>query len=241
MSQVQRRSDVVETYSVLMLQYGIGGVVAVLLGGLMVYYRGMLMYLGILLLLAGLAALGYAIFCYNECRKVPPGTVISCPYCHAKNTYTDTPADDQTCTECHRLMPIVEGRVLRVSQVRCGFCNTLNYYSEKSVGLICESCDREIPIAVAEGQSGSAAAHTYSFKQDTARYDLVLREGNAKSEQLIQHLQHLLALNRNQVKEILGNLPATLLTGIPRMKAEMLQKDLSHMDAVAEFSESRPG
>jgi 4'-phosphopantetheinyl transferase EntD len=42
-------------------------------------------------------------------------------------------------------------------------------------------------------------------------------------------------LNRNQVKQMLDELPVTLLTGIPRMKAEFLQAQLTANDAVAEF------
>ncbi len=238
MSRVERSSDLIEQHGEHVLEFGVGGLVALVLGGLMIYYQGLLLYLGVLLVLGGVAAIGYAGREYSELKKVPVGATISCPYCHAKNIFAAVPEDDETCRECHRLMPIVQGTVLKVAQVRCGFCNTLNYYSEKSVGLICESCDREIPIATT-GEA-CAAAHHYSFKQDDKKYDLVLTASGTKNEQLIQALQHLLALNRNQVKEILQQLPCTLMSGVPRLKAEMIQKDLAKVDAKTETIETKP-
>jgi 4'-phosphopantetheinyl transferase EntD len=44
----------------------------------------------------------------------------------------------------------------------------------------------------------------------------------------------MLALNRNQVKQMLEEVPITLLTGIPRMKAEMLQAQLAAHQAHAQ-------
>lgn len=239
MPHTQRSSDVIEVHGEHALVAAIGGVVALLLGALFIYYKGMLMILGYLLAVGGIGGIAYAIYCYSQIKKVPVSH-ISCPYCHAKNTFVDVPKDDETCTECHRLMPIINGRVLRVSQVRCGFCGTLNYYSEKSVGLICEQCDREIPIAVSDAGGGSDAAHTYSFKQDDKKYELVLIATGHKNEQLISHLQHLLALNRNQVKDMLVNLPCTLLTGVPRLKAEMVQKDIAKFEGACDIREASP-
>jgi hypothetical protein len=45
----------------------------------------------------------------------------------------------------------------------------------------------------------------------------------------------MLALNRNQVKQMLEELPVTLLTGIPRRKAEMLKAQLTIHDGIAEM------
>ena len=56
-----------------------------------------------------------------------------------------------------------------------------------------------------------------------------------KTEEVINTLQHMLALNRNQVKAMLEDLPVTLLTGIPRKKAEMLKAQLATHDAAADF------
>jgi hypothetical protein len=45
----------------------------------------------------------------------------------------------------------------------------------------------------------------------------------------------MLALNRNHVKQMFDELPVTLLTGIPRMKAELLQAQLATHGGFAEF------
>jgi hypothetical protein len=42
-------------------------------------------------------------------------------------------------------------------------------------------------------------------------------------------------LNRNQVKQMLDELPVTVLTGITRKKAEMLKAQLTMHDAGVEF------
>ncbi len=52
---------------------------------------------------------------------------------------------------------------------------------------------------------------------------------------MIQALQHMLALNRNQVKNMLNELPVTVLTGITRKKAEMLKAQLSIYEGEVEF------
>jgi len=235
MDHPKRTSDVVEERGGAAILYGAGGLFALLFGAVLIYYQGSLVYLGWLLALGGVASLVYAVMCYRTIKEVGHA-LITCPYCHAKNEFMDVPEDDETCRECHRLMPIVRGVVLKVSQVRCGFCNALNYYSEKSVGLICEQCDREIPIA--SSGDASAATHKYSFHQDDKRYDIYLTGTGHKDEQLIGHLQKVLALNRNQVKQMIGELPCLLLTGVPKLKAELLQKDLRPFEGTTDIRES---
>lgn len=240
MPQVQRSSDVVETHAEHALAFGIGAVVALALGGLFIYYQGMLTLLGYLLVLGGLAAGGYAVYCALQIRKVTTFKV-ECPMCHATNVFLEQPMSDVSCRDCHRLIPIVDGRVLRVYQVRCGFCNRLNYYSDKSPGLICEECDREIPLATSGAAQPPKAFTTYARHDDDKAYDLVLIAQGHKTEELISCLQHMLALNRNQVKDILTSLPATLMTGIPRKKAEMLAAQISLHEAAAEIVETAQG
>jgi len=233
MSKPTRSSDIIEGHSEKALSYGICGLIAIGLGALMIYYKGMLLYLGMLLVAGGAAAVIYAIYCAMQVRKVPTVT-LACPYCSAKNTLTSQPESDFSCTSCHRLIPVENSRILPVYQVRCGFCNHLNYYSPKSVGLICEECDREIPIAN-EGRTGEKFFAQYTQHDDDKTYELVLVSQGHKNEELIQCLQHMLALNRNQVKDMLNSLPVTLLTGIPRRKAEMLTAQLAIHEGKAEY------
>ncbi len=237
MSSVQRRSDVVEVHGEHLLEFGIGAAVGLLLGGLLTYYGGSLKYLGILILLAGIGAAGYAIYCFVQIKKVPPGYVVACPYCHGKNAYMEQPTRDVSCSHCHRMIAIVGGRLLQVNQVRCGFCNALNYYSEKSVGLLCESCDREIPIAVTSELQATEAAHRFSKQDDDKKYDLVLTATGHKNEQLINYLQHLLALNRNQVKQMIADVPTVVLHNVPHLKADLVMKELAKWEGKAESRE----
>ncbi|HRF60028.1 MAG TPA: hypothetical protein PLH94_08960 [Fimbriimonadaceae bacterium] len=231
---VQRSTDVVEGHSERALTFGLGGLVAAAFGALLIYYQGMLVGLGWVLVLGGVAGIGYGIFCAMQVRNVTT-VKVTCPYCSGINAMTEMPEKDVSCVSCHRMIPIREGRVLPVSQVRCGFCGHLNFYNETSVGLICESCDREIPIATAEGTESKKFFRAYTQQDDERPYELVLVAHGPKTEEVINTLQHMLALNRNQVKDMLNDLPVTLLTGIPKKKAEMLAAQLSVHDALAEY------
>lgn len=233
MADVQRSSDVVEAFSERAILAGIGGLVAVAIGAVLLYYGGMGIGLGVVLAVAGVAGIVYALFEVSKARQVDSYPV-ECPYCEKTNRLTSKPEKDFTCRECHRLVPVQGGRILRVFQVRCGFCNELNWYSEKSEGLLCESCNHEIPIATASG-APSKSISNFAVQEDNQLYELVLLAHDHHTDDLINCLQHMLALNRNQVKDMLTALPATLLTGIPKKKAEMLKAQLSMHHGVAEF------
>lgn len=180
----QRSSDVVEIHSERALSFGLSGLFAVALGALMIYYQGMLLYLGWLLAIGGAAAIVYGIYCATQVRKVT-SYKIACPYCSATNALTEQPQADFACVSCHRMIPVRNGAVLPVFQVRCGFCNHLNYYNETSVGLICESCDREIPISTAEGVETKKFFQAYTHKDDDQTYELVLISYGHKTEEVI--------------------------------------------------------
>ncbi|MFY9234041.1 MAG: hypothetical protein WAO58_06225 [Fimbriimonadaceae bacterium] len=236
MAQPQRSSDIVESHSEHALASSLGGLVALALGFLLWIYRGdgWLSGLALVLMIGGLVAIGYGIYSALQIRKVQSAT-LNCPYCDFTNRFTEAPMGDVSCRGCNRMISIDEGRVLKVMQVRCGYCNELNYYTEKNVALICESCNHEIPIAQADGNMPTKKL-LFASKEDDALYELVLiSHGAHHTENLIAALQQMLALNRNQVKDMLMNLPVTLLTGIPRKKAEMLQAQLSIHEAAAEF------
>lgn len=153
---------------------------------------------------------------------------VECPFCEANNDLTEKPTDDFPCVKCSRMIPIEDGKVMKVSKVQCGYCRALNFYSAKTEVLICEECDHEIPISQdEEGRQTKTIPKAFKITDDDALYSLVLTEPGKNTEDMIATLQQMLALNRNQVKDILEGLPATLLTGINRRKAEMLQAQLS--------------
>jgi hypothetical protein len=232
----QRSSDIVEVHSERALMSGLGGLVALAVAGILFRFRGDGAMIGLIGILGvgGIAAVAYAIYCALQIRKVQSVSVTCC-YCSAQNQLTEQPDRDFTCQHCHRLIPVQDGQVLPVSQVRCGYCNELNYYSAKTDVLLCEQCNREVPIAVDEGRERKTLPKGFAVQDDENLYELVLVAHGHKTEELISTLQHMLALNRNQVKQMLEELPVTLLTGITRRKAEMLQAQLHVSDAAAEF------
>ena len=234
MPTVQRSSDVVEGHSERAVIAGISGIVAFAIGLVLFIFRGdgMLIGLALVLLPAGVAGIVYAIYCLLQVRKVTSYDIV-CPYCNTKVSLLTAPDRDVSCRNCLRMIPIENGKPIRVTQVRCGYCNALNYYSDKTIALLCEECNHEIPIARADGQIGHSR---FATVDDDKTYELKLIAYDHASEELIAALQQSLALNRNQVKQILGELPCTLLTGIPRKKAEMLSAQLQSHGASCQYT-----
>lgn len=205
------------------------GVIVLLFAAVVWYYQksqqGWFTSLGMVLALIGLALIGYGLFKMNKVRQIDCHP-IDCPFCEKTNVLTQKPDHDFRCVHCNRDVPVENGKVLNVYQVRCGFCNTLNYYSDKSTGLICESCDREIPIATDEETHAKKVFEAYTVHDDDQPYDLILLQA-PDNEDMVKTLQQMLALNRNQVKDIIDDLPQTLLTGIPKKKAELLTAQIA--------------
>lgn len=231
----KRRSDVLEAIAERFLGFTVGGGLILAFDALLYRYRGQGYTIGLIwvLFLAGSVSVILGVFAVFQVRKVTNFDV-DCPYCNSRNQLTEQPTEDFTCVHCHRLIPVVNGKVLPVFQVRCGYCNELNYYSDKSEALICENCDREIPISVSTEHARNLP-RGFTVQDDPHMYELVLVAPGPKTEEVISALQHMLALPRAQVKQILSEVPVTLLTGIPRRKAEALQTQLSVHDAVAEY------
>lgn len=234
-----RRSDVVEAIGERATVCFIGGSFFLLLGLLMHLYREFdysqyVVGLRWVLMIGGAILLGFTIFAFFQPKKIS-SFELQCPFCSAANELTAPPDEDFRCTSCHRIIPIQDGEVMEVFQVRCGFCNELNFYSAKNEVLICEKCDREIPLTVEEGKPTRHVPRAYAVTDDERLYELILVGQGNKTEELIEALQHMLALNRNQVKDMLNELPVTILTGITRKKAELLQAQLSLHDGAAEY------
>jgi uncharacterized protein YbaR (Trm112 family) len=237
MPKVERSSDVVEIRSETAITYGVGAIFAIAVGAVLYYYRGqtgMFVPLAEIFLFAGLGLLGYAIYAAFSIKKVTHKFYV-CPYCEANNALTEEPKEDFLCTNCNRLVPVKDGEILPVQQVRCGYCNALNYFSEKTDVLLCESCNREVPIAHEEGHVAKKSLPTgFAVEDDLRPYELILVDPGQHTESLIAALQHMLALNRNQVKLMLNETPVTLLSGVPKKKAEMLRAQLQMHDATAD-------
>ena len=165
---------------------------------------------------------------------------VTCPYCKGKNLLTKSPESEFRCDHCQRMIPAENGLLLQVFEVRCGYCNALNYYNERSTGLICEECNRVIPISVEEAEdTPTKAFEMFTIHDDDQDYNLALIDSGPKTEEMIDCLQHMLALNRNQVKQMFDELPVTLLTGVPKKKAELLSAQISSHGGLAHIEPSK--
>lgn len=237
MSEVDRSSNQKEEYGQKALISIVPGLIGLILGAVFVGYKSMFSGLGWVLILMGLAAIGYGVSQILNMKKIVSFPV-QCPFCKHKNHFTVEPHSDVRCEGCQRSIPIMQGRILLVEQVRCGFCNHLNYYSEKSTGLICEQCNRVVPIAHDGETKASATFEHFTIQDDDRPYDLILSGGSASNEDLVSTLQHMLALNRQQVRQMFDELPVTLLTGVPRKKAELLQAQIEMHHGQSEYKVS---
>lgn len=219
------------------------GLFVTLIASVMLFYQltqvgtsSALLPVSIVLLIIGVGLIGFGIYKASQVKKVAVFK-IDCPFCEKTNELTDEPKSDFRCVHCNREVPIENGVILAVFQVRCGFCDHLNFYSEKSTGLICEECDRAIPIATDEETHAKKIFENYTIHDDDHPYDLIINKA-PNSEDMVKTLQTMLALNRNQVKDIIEDLPQTLLTGIPKKKAELLAAQISMHKGEAEIKMS---
>ena len=236
MPKIQRSSDVIEVHSERAIFYIIGGIIAGAGAFLFLKYQGSgsLNGLAVILAIAAVLLVGFGMYLIYMAGRVTRITV-KCPFCYELNDLVEAPKDeDITCVACNRMIPIKEGNVLEVSQVKCGFCQSLNYYSDKTELLLCENCNHEIPLHQEDGAPKKQLPKGFAVVDDNQSYELVLVDAGAKSEELVSTLQKMLALNRNQVKDILDQCPVTLLQGIPKMKCEMLSAQISNQGAKAE-------
>ncbi|MBA3727083.1 MAG: hypothetical protein H0W86_11725 [Armatimonadetes bacterium] len=240
-----KRSDVIEGQWEKAITWGIFGLLSLLLGLIIFKYGDGWFQFGkfqgldltaISYPFLGLASILilYAIAKAASSRKVTSYTA-TCPYCGHDTMFVEQPMDDFACEDCHRRVPVMDGNVLDVTGIRCGFCGALNFMSDKTKVLICEECDREIPLLDAKTGEMRHAAKGYARVDDDAVYELMLVGVGKDREALINSLQHMLAMTRNQVKDMLDNLPAPMLKGINRRKAEMLTAQIEANEGRAEY------
>lgn len=241
MATPEKRSTVVEVHWEHAITWGVLGIISLLVGLFFVRYGynwlgADLTSFSFPFLAAAPLLIGYAVYRIWASRKEPVYTA-ECPYCNHYIEFTSAPENDFVCDSCNRRVPVQNGKVLEVTGVRCGYCGALNYMSDKTEVLICEQCDREIPLLNPLTGEMRHAPRGFARVDDEGVYELRLVDVGREREQVIATLQHMLALNRNQVKDMIEDLPVTLLTGINRRKAEMLAAQLEASGATPEFSQ----
>ena len=238
MPRAQRRWDLIEIHAERGLTYAFFAICCFAFTAFVFRFKGEGTFVPLAILIAffGLIFLGLGVYKAIEIKRVSRHGVI-CPLCDFENELTEAPKGDFVCTNCQRMVPIVDGLPIEVAQVKCGYCGELNYFSEKTEFLICEVCNHQIPIdtEASRKSTGKKVAESFAVTADDNVYEFILVAHGHKTEELIDVLQHMLALNRNQVKQMLQELPVTLLTGITRRKAEMLQAQLAMHEAATEF------
>ncbi len=240
----EKRSDVVEVHWERAIRWGVLGVVCIL-GGLFFLRYGRdwagidLTSLSWVPIVAGPVMVIYAISEGINSRKVPSYTTM-CSYCGHEMVFTAAPEEDFVCDGCGRRVPVKDGQVLSVTAVRCGYCQALNYMSEKTLVLICEECDREIPLLDPETGETRHVPRGFARVDDESLYELVLVNMGREKEAVMKSLQTMLAINHAQALKLVEELPVSLLSGINRRKAEMLRAQLEANGAVAELKQITP-
>src|SRR5476651_2541183 len=175
MPRVPRASDVIEILAERSLMIGIAGLSSLAIGALLIRYKGQGYLSGLITVLFAVGAIGVCLSTYFafQVRKVTTHD-IKCPFCEDSNVLVDAPGEDFPCVKCNRMIPIIEGKTIPVAQVRCGYCNELNFYSQKTEVLLCEKCNHEIPISVDENGPKKKIPASFVVTDDEALYELQL-------------------------------------------------------------------
>lgn len=232
MPEPLRRSSVVAQDMTQVFFGVVGGIIGIILGLLVFRYVPVVMFLGVVFMLAGAFGFGVAAFKFYHSSQVP-AFGINCPYCAKRQVFTAPPIDDVSCGDCNRLIHLEDGKILPVAEIDCPTCKAVNYYSTKTRRLICESCSKEIRLPDAAVAAGSQAFR--DAMEDTRDYEVVLNEIGNHPEQLLDALQQLLSLTRPQVKKAMETMPTALFSGIKRHRAELICARLVEAGGQAEF------
>ena len=144
MTQPARADDVVEQNTSQAVMAGIGALICLILGAVFIAYGSMAI-LGYVLALIGLGLLGFALYRVAQNKQIPIEKLI-CPYCKFSNSLTGTPEKDIMCRSCTRMIPIENGVILPTYHIPCEHCNKENFFSRRTIKLICEECGKEINL-----------------------------------------------------------------------------------------------
>jgi hypothetical protein len=234
MAQPIRQSDIAEADTERGLYWLGATIIAAIIGFIIHRYGGSVAIVGTIILCISPLGLIMAGVQFYKAKHVP-GAKVKCPFCGEASAFLEVPQQDFTCAFCHRRVAVEDGRILGVIEVRCGACGALQKVSERTEVALCEECNHEIPLASSETGHMRHIPVGLAADDDTRPYNLVLVAPGTNVEQLITELQRILAMNRNQVKEVLQVLPATLLKGIPKRKARLLQEQLRGLGAAADI------
>ncbi|MEI6513406.1 MAG: hypothetical protein WCO51_09045 [bacterium] len=224
----QRRSEVVEQlYAQAITLFVIGLVVLGTGYVLLKYFCDYVSVLAWLLLLGGTGGLLFGAFRCVQSLQVGSYEVI-CPYCWRPQVLTAIPLMDFHCDDCHRIVPVVDGKALEASPIDCSNCGTTNFYTAASTSLICESCSG--PIALPSAIQISPP----KVLDDNTEYEVVLLELGKDPDKVIDALVQLLRMTYEHVVGMLKTFPVSLFQGVNKHRSELLIQYLTELGALVE-------
>ena len=89
--------------------------------------------------------LGFAGYRVIQNKQIPIEK-LACPYCQFSNSLTAKPEKDTMCRSCGRMIPIENGVILPTYHIACEHCQKQNYFSRRTIKLICEECGKEVNL-----------------------------------------------------------------------------------------------
>ena len=144
MDQPTRADDVVEQNTSQAVIAGVVALICLILGGVFISY-GSLAIAGWLLVGIGTALVIFAVVKLVQNKQIPVEK-LGCPYCQFQNTLTSKPEKDIMCRSCGRMVPIENGVILPTYHIKCESCAKENFFSRRTIKLICEECGKEINL-----------------------------------------------------------------------------------------------
>ncbi|MCC6687113.1 MAG: hypothetical protein IT205_09005 [Fimbriimonadaceae bacterium] len=144
MDQPTRADDVVEQNTSQAVIAGVLAALCLILGIVFIAY-GSLSLAGWVLVTIGLALTVFAAFRLIQNKQIPIEK-LGCPYCQFQNTLTAKPEKDIMCRSCGRMIPIENGVILPTYHIKCKECGKDNFFSRRTIKLICEDCGKEVNL-----------------------------------------------------------------------------------------------
>jgi DNA-directed RNA polymerase subunit RPC12/RpoP len=129
-------------------QATIGGIVglifAILAGVVFAYSGGSAPFVWVSAVIAA-GCIGFAIYKFIQLSNIET-TPAPCSYCKRINTLVGGIEKDFVCQHCNRLVPVQDGKIMPVLPIECEHCNAKNFFSMRSIKLICDACGRDIKL-----------------------------------------------------------------------------------------------
>lgn len=184
--------------------------------------------------IAALAAVG--LFIFGALRMVQarqmPSLTVTCPYCEKPIQFLSMPTTDFDCEQCHRHVYYENGVMAPIMTITCAFCRTLHKVSTKATMYTCDKCNRPLRLVDdAVSQAAPAPVAAAASAEVPAPHDVILVSPGRNRNEVAMALEPLLHCTLVQVRSQLENLPLTITSGIPELKAHAIRSRLISLGA----------